>query len=165
MPKNEIFTSAQKASQTTTFTIASSSWCACMMSTVSLSTRWDFQFRGSMVMRTCFGHFYTTSRMATSLRVPPPRIGGCNGQSSRPSRHRRTEVDARLTTTRRPERGTGGNVSIRLHLSLRRAVKIRSLELLLRHQMVRRPRTPIVEALFLPYSSRRRLDRVQLRRI
>ena len=119
------------------------------MSTVSLSTRWDFQFRGSMVMRTCFGHFYTTSRMATSLRVPPPRIGGCNGQSSRPSRHRRTEVDARLTTTRRPERGTGGNVSIRLHLSLRRAVKIRSLELLLRHQMVRHPRTPIVEALFL----------------
>ena len=53
-PRNVIVTSAQKASQTATFTIASSSWCACMMSTVSLSTRWDFQIRGSMMMRSCF---------------------------------------------------------------------------------------------------------------
>ena len=62
LPKNEIFTSAQKASQTATFTIASSSWCACMMSTVSLSTRWDFQIRGSMVMRTCRQGCGTASR-------------------------------------------------------------------------------------------------------
>ena len=54
LPKSKIVTSAQKASQTTTFTIASSSWCACMMSTVCGHYIWDFQIRGSMVMRTCF---------------------------------------------------------------------------------------------------------------